>query len=407
MKTLPIIQLSWKNIWRNKIRSGIVILAVMLGTLAGVFMSAFMYGLSMQYIRSELVNFTSHIQIHTKAYETEPLPEYYIRSSHSPAGSLSQHPFVTHVTERMLINGLASSSSSSFGVSIYGIDPAQEKQVTNLYKFMKEGDYFGNKGRNQVIVGEKLADRLNLKMRSKVVLNFQDVHGNISAAAFRVTGIFKSPNSQFDERNVFVRFSDLGRLIDAPGAVHEIALLVTDFKQADRFKQEITVDEGLAVQSWRELSPALAYTDSVVDTSLYIIMIIILIALTFGIINTMLMAVLERQQELGMLMAIGVNKIRTFFMILTETFFLAVIGAPFGVLLAWTGISLLEDTGINVSAFAEGFEMYGMSTVIYPELQAEFYFNIGILILIVTLLASLYPSYKALKLNPVQAIRKI
>tara|TARA_B100001109_G_C18487210_1_gene300737 strand:- start:134 stop:544 length:411 start_codon:yes stop_codon:yes gene_type:complete len=136
-------------------------------------------------------------------------------------------------------------------------------------------------------------------------------------------------------------------------------------------------------------------------------MTIILIALTFGIINTMLMTVLERQQELGMLMAVGVNKIRTFSMILSETFFLAIFGAPFGVFLAWVGITLLEDKGINVSAFAQGFEMYGMGTVIYPELQPDYYFNIGILILVVTLIASIYPSYKALKLNPVEAIRKI
>jgi ABC-type lipoprotein release transport system permease subunit len=407
MKLLPIIKLSWKNIWRNKTRSGVVIVAVILGTWAGVFMSAFMYGLSMQYIRSELVNFTSHIQIHTNDYNIEPLSEYYIPSSDSLIGELSGKPFITGIAARTKINGLASSSASSFGVTIRGIEPESEKQISELYTHMTEGDYFESRSRNQVLVGEKLAHRLNLKLRSKVVLNFQDVEGTISAAAFRVTGIFKSPNSVFDESNVFVRSADLGRLISAPGAVHEIAIMTKDFKQAEYYKSQIHLSEDLSIQSWIDLSPALAYTDSMVGTSLYIIMSIILVALTFGIINTMLMAVLERQQELGMLMAVGVNKVRTFFMILSETFFLAIFGAPFGVFLAWVGITLMEDTGINVGAFAEGFEMYGMGTVIYPELEPEYYLNIGILIFVVTLLASVYPSYKALKLNPVQAIRKI
>lgn len=407
MKLLPIIELSWKNIWRNKTRSGVVIVAVILGTWAGVFMSAFMYGLSMQYIRSELVNFTSHLQIHTDEYNIEPLSEYYITSSDSLMRELAKKPFVTEIAARTKITGLASSSSSSYGVTIRGIEPESEKKISELYTHITEGDYFESSSRNQILVGEKLAHRLNLKIRSKVVLNFQDVEGTISAAAFRVTGIYKSPNSVFDESNVFVRSGDLGRLIAAPGAVHEIAIMTENFKQAEYYKSQISVSDELNVQSWIDLSPALAYTDSMVGTSLYIIMSIILIALTFGIINTMLMAVLERQQELGMLMAVGVNKIKTFFMILTETFFLAIFGAPFGVFLAWIGILLMEDTGINVGAFAEGFEMYGMGTVIYPELQSEFYFNIGVLILIVTLLASIYPSYKALKLNPVQAIRKI
>lgn len=384
-----------------------VIVAVILGTWAGVFMSAFMYGLSMQYIRSELVNFTSNIQIHTKAYNIEPMPEYFIPEADSIIQVLEQKAYVMEVTSRTKVSGLASSSSSTFGVTIRGIDPDREKKVTQLYTFMKEGDYFEESRRNQIIVGEKLANRLNLKMRSKVVLNFQDVDGNISAAAFRVSGIFKSPNSMFDESNVFVRSSDLSRLIGHPGAVHEIALLVDNFKNAPTYAKELSFGDALEVQSWSDLSPALAYTDSMVGTMLYIVMTIILIALTFGIINTMLMTVLERQQELGMLMAVGVNKIRTFSMILSETFFLAIFGAPFGVFLAWVGITLLEDKGINVSAFAQGFEMYGMGTVIYPELQPDYYFNIGILILVVTLIASIYPSYKALKLNPVEAIRKI
>ena len=138
-----------------------VIVAVILGTWAGVFMSAFMYGLSMQYIRSELVNFTSNIQIHTKAYNIEPMPEYFIPEADSIIQVLEQKAYVMEVTSRTKVSGLASSSSSTFGVTIRGIDPDREKKVTQLYTFMKEGDYFEESRRNQIIVGEKLANRLN------------------------------------------------------------------------------------------------------------------------------------------------------------------------------------------------------------------------------------------------------
>ena len=407
MNLLPIIKLSWKNIWRSKTRSSVVITAVVLGTWAGIFMSAFMYGLSMQYIKIQLDNFTSHIQIHTSEYKEEKLPEFYIPDADSLISKLKTKPFVTGITGRSVIGGLAASGSNSYSVTILGIDPETEKTVTRLHTFMSEGDYFETNSRNPILIGEKLAKRLSVGLRSKVVLNFQDVEGNISAGAFRVSGIFKSPNSVFDEANVLVLKQDLNRLIAKPDAVHEIAIIVDDFNLADQYAQELVVGNNLAVESWSTLSPALSYTNSMVGTTLYIVMTIILVALTFGIVNTMLMAVMERQHELGMLMAVGVNKARTFFMILFETLFLSLFGAPFGIALAWVSITLMANTGIDLSAWAQGFEMYGMGTTIYPELDNEYYFAVGGMIFITTLIASLYPSYKALKLNPVEAIRKI
>lgn len=406
-KLKAIISLSWKNIWRNKTRSMVVITAVIIGTGAGVFMSAFMYGLSMQYIRSELQNFVSHIQIHNQEFRQEPLPQYTIPHADSLVSELKTNPEVKAISARTVVSGLVSSSSSSYGVTIKGIRPEQEKQVTKLYTFMKEGDYLETKTRNPIIIGEKLADRLSVDVRSKIVLNFQDVDGNLAAAAFRVVGIFKSPNSNFDQSNVFVPAETINGLINKPDAVHEIALLIIDFRMADSLKTTLVNEPGLLTESWGEISPSLSYSDSMVDTMLYVVMVIILIALTFGIVNTMLMAVLERQQELGMLMAVGVNKSRTFTMIMFETVFLATFGAPIGLFLAWFGISIMADTGVDVSAFAQGFEMYGMGTVIYPELETQYYFYVSLLILATTLIASIFPALKALKLKPVEAIRKI
>ncbi len=407
MKVAPILSLSWKNIWRNKTRSLVVIVSVILGTGAGVFMSAFMYGMSIQMVNNELENYTSHIQIHSNEYKDEILPAYFIPNADSLVEELSRLSFVENITSRTVITGLASTSSSSFGVSIRGIDIASEKEVTQLSTFIREGDFLESSRSNGIVVGEKLAQRLNLEIRSKIVLNFQDVDNNLSAAAFRVTGIYKSSNSRFDESNVFIKKEHLNTLINAEGISHEIAILVDDFKMADIYRDSLELESGLIAESWGDISPSLRYTDSVVDTMLYIVMVIILIALTFGIINTMLMAVLERQQELGMLLAVGVNKSKTFTMILVETFLLAIVGAPAGILFAWLGIVSLSENGINVSAWAQGFEEYGIGTVIYPELQPEYYLNVGILIFMTTLIAALYPSYKALKLNPVEAIRKI
>lgn len=387
-------------------RSGVVVTAVILGTWAGIFTSAFMNGLSLQYIRNELENYTAHIQIHHASYNEEKLPSFYIQSVDSLIAEIENQPYVQSLTARSVVEGLASSPTNTFGVTVKGINVEKDTTVSSIYTYLTEGEFLGESTRNPVLIGQKLADRLNIRTRSRIVINFQDVEGNITAGAFRVAGIFDSPNSGFDESNVFVPKEDLNRLLGRENTVHEIAILVDDFKQAYTYAEQLRQSENIQVQAWGDLSPALRYTDSMLDFVLYIFMIIIVIALSFGIVNTMLMAVVERTQELGMLMAIGVNKARTFFMIMFETLFLTMVGVPAGLFLSWVAVTWAGNAGIDLSAFSQGLEMYGMSAMVHPELSAAYYGNIALLMIVATLLAAIYPSIKALKLNPVQALRK-
>lgn len=405
-----IIKLSWKNIWRNPMRSGVVVTAVVLGTWAGIFMSAFMNGMSQQYIRDHLQNYTGHIQVHDARYVEDNLPEFYIQEADTLINQLQQQPFVEEVTPRSVVNGLASSATNNFGVTIQGVWPEQEKRVSALHEYMQEGEYLDPSIRNPVVIGAPLARRLSIETGSRMVLNFQDVDGNITAGAFRVSGIFKSANTGFDESNVFVLGEDLNVILGRQNTIHEIVMLVDDFKQAGLYTSQLEdtlQSEGLAIQSWGDVAPTLRYMDTNMDFTLYIIMTIIIIALMFGIINTMLMAVMERTQEIGMLMAIGINKRRTFAMIFWETLFLTMIGVPLGMGLSRLSIAIFSNTGINLGMFAEGLSEYGLSSVIYPELEAFYYLNIALLMVGATLISSLYPAWKALQLNPVQAIRKI
>lgn len=407
MNLWPIIKLSWKNVWRNTTRSAVVMLTVVLGTWAGIFSSGLMNGLSMQYIRNELETSVSHLQIHHPKYSEENLPRYFIPKPDSLVKALEEYGFVESMSVRNLVQGLASSATNTFGVTVKGIRTEADSTVSDLHTYIHEGTYLEPGIRNAALIGSKLAQRLGVEVRSRIVINFQDVEGNITAGAFRVVGIFDTPNSNFDETHVFVNREDMNRLLGRENTVHEIVMLVDNFKNADRYRDSLAKVSAMEIQSWGDVSPSLRYTDSNVDFMLYIFMTIVAIALTFGIINTMLMAVLERTQELGMLRAIGVNKIRTFSMVMIETLFLTLVGVPIGMVLSWLSISWVGSVGIDLSAFAQGLEDYGMSTTIYPELPEGYFVNIGLLMILATLLAAIYPSVKALKLNPVQAIRKV
>lgn len=405
----PIIKLSWKNIWRNPTRSAVVIIAVLLGTWAGISMSGFMNGMAQQYIQDHLQNYSGHIQIHDAQYLEENMPQYFISNSDSLSEILQKEDFVDEIAQRSVVDGLASSANNNFGVTIKGVDPQQEQHISRLHEYIREGSYFEDDTRNPIVIGTSLARRLSVEVGSRMVLSFQDAEGNLTAGSFRVAGIFETANSGFDESNVMVQAEDLNSILGRDDIVHEIVLITHDFKQADFYVSTLSkkLDNSLSIQSWGDLSPALRYTDEMMGFSLYIIMTIIIIALMFGIVNTMLMAVMERTQELGMLMAVGVNKQRTFAMIFWETLFLTMVATPIGMGLSWITIKILGNTGIDLRMFAEGLSEYGLSSVIYPELQVIYYLNIALLMIAATLIASLYPAWKALKLKPVEAIRKI
>jgi ABC-type lipoprotein release transport system permease subunit len=297
------------------------------------------------------------------------------------------------------------------GVSITGIDPEAEKSVFALNQKVDtiNGDFFAEDKRNQIVISRALAAELKARVKSKIVLTFQDYNGEITGAAFKVVGIFKTDNTPWDKLHVFVRNRDLGRVLEIPeDQAHEIVVRIGNFEEAPRIRQELAgVFPELLVEDWAELSPYLRLMSGYMDTMMALFMVIILGALGFGIVNTMLMVVLERTKELGMLMAIGMTRRRIFLMILFETVFLALVGAVVGEILSVLVIHYFGQTGIDLSNYAEGMESVGYSAMTYPMLEPYRYLQITILVVITAIVASIYPALKALKLEPAEAIRTL
>ena len=302
---------------------------------------------------------------------------------------------------------MVSSAETGSGVKIVGINPDHEKSTTNLFAKLKEGNYFEEQRKNQVLIGEKLAEKLKVKLKSKVVITLLDVDNNITYGAFRVVGIFNTVNNAFDEANIFVRYEDLARLINFPAnACHEIAILVDNNEKVPGIKAEVQkAAAGLEVLSWLELSPEMSYMTEAMDLYLYIFIIIILLALLFGIINTMLMVVLERVKEIGMLMAVGMSKVRIFLMILVETVFLSFIGGIIGVIAGWLISKHFETRPINLAAWADAYADLGYDPFVYTVINWPLLVNVIIMVLLTGVLASLYPAYKALQQDPSEALR--
>ena len=404
-------KIAWRSIWRSKLRSSVVILAIASGLLGGLFSSAWMNGMAMQRVKNTFAFEIGHVQLHNPGFSENMDVKKTIIDTGEKILSLSNTDGVKAATERIRLSGMAATANKNMGVNIVGVDPDTEKKVFELYQRIDSasGGFFENDKKNAIVISKALAKELNAKLKSKIVLTFQDFNGEITGAAFKVVGIYKTDNSPWDKLHVFVKNEDLRRVCEVPvDQAHEIVLLLDDYEQAAFMAQELQAKySDTKVEDWAEISPYLSLMSGYMDTMMGLFMVIILGALGFGIVNTMLMVVLERTRELGMLMAIGMTKKRVFIMIMLETIFLALIGALIGEILSMLSIAHFGAVGIDLSSVAEGMEAVGYGAITYPMLEGYRYVQITFLVIVTGILASVYPALKALKLHPAEAIRSI
>jgi ABC-type lipoprotein release transport system permease subunit len=472
-----IVQIAWKNVWRNKARSLIVIASVAVGVFAGVFAMAAINSSVVQRIDSAVNEELSHIQVNNKEFRSSSDIQDLISGFNKADSALKALPGVNATTGRIIIRGIASTSAKSSGVEINGIDVEKEKEMftLNTKVIPGTGSYFGADTKfNSVLIGEKLAKDLNIiryiltpeavgrldslkipsmvlsKLKpiygeritsdkkfnreleklltsnetekyavlikeaawsyregSKLILTFLGMDNNQTGAGFRVCGIFRTNNDMFEGMSVFVPAGELRALTGIKeGSWHRlIARLDNNDITDDVIEQARRALPGYEVLSWKEISPDLAMIADFMGQIYGVFMAIILAALAFGIVNTMLMAVLERTKELGMLAAIGMNRKKIFSMIMFESIFLSVVGGFAGMGIAEAVIAATHKNGINLMKYSEGMEAFGYSAHLFPTVDAGFFVSTTILIVLTGILASIYPARKALKLNPVEAIR--
>jgi ABC-type lipoprotein release transport system permease subunit len=402
-----ILSIAWKNIWRNKLRSLIVIAATAIGVAAGTYSASLMFGVATQKINASISNEVSHIQIHNPAFKENYEIQYTLPEPEKMISDIEKLPGVKSVSGRTVITGMVMSAASATGIKINGINPEVEKSTTTLYTKIADtsGVYFGEGLRNPVVISQKLADKLNVRLKSKIVIRFQSAEGSLIEGAFKVCGIYRTSNGMFDEVNIFVRQSDLMPLMgNLP--IHEIAILLNDNDKVNEFVSSLRKQyPSEEVMSWQELFPELGMLTAMLTTMNYMILGIILAALAFGIVNTMLMIVLERTRELGMLMAVGMNKGRLFRMIMLESILLSLCGGIAGIIISAFLIVLTAHTGIDLSSLGKGFEALGYDPIMYPEFRPGFFLGTVVMVIVTGIFSSLYPARKALSINPALAVK--
>lgn len=471
-----LLSIAWKNVWRNKKRSLVVIVAVTLGIISGVLLVGIMEGWVRQRLKDAINNEVSHIQIHNTGYLRNEEIDLSIDDAGQISKSIDTLRQLKGWVRRTKIIAMANTPWANTGLIIYGINPDNERKISDIPGKIVTGggEYIDSQNQGSILISDKTAELLKLKqyvvtdsviselralripdpvllkletikdkrfrspkdfkdalrkdlvrkeldrygaaimekaldyrIRNKVQITISDLQGDPVQSIFRVCGIYKTTNTGYDQVSAFVNAPDLAALYGGNEILtHEIAIMLNDIGDADAVSEELGRIPGEnTVSTWKALAPDAAMMNDFMIIYYFIFVGIIMLALAFGIINTMLMAVLERTKELGMLMAIGMNRRRVFSMIMLETIFLTVVGAVFGMALGWGIASVLGKTGIYFTGWGEGFEAIGFSSVVYPVVTPGFIAFTAAMVIVTAIISSIWPARKALKLNPVEALR--
>jgi ABC-type lipoprotein release transport system permease subunit len=402
-----VFRLSWRNLWRNHRRTLIMLAAISIGIWAMIFMTALMRGMVNQMIHDAVRSLPGHVQIHHQDYRDDP---NVVNAMPPPAGELLaslENPQVVAWSSRVRVPAVISSERESRSVTLLGIDPGKERNISFVADDMAEGRFLEDPRDQGLIIGRKLAHTLETRVGRRVVIMSQDPHNEIADRGFRVVGIFDSKVQHLEESFVFTGRTAAQKLLKIGDQVHEVAVLGPGFRNIEPLYQSIAKAAGpdRSVLPWYELDAYLGTMLGVMDGFVVVWIVVVFLALSFGLVNTLVMAVFERVREIGLMLALGMKPAMILAQIVVESLLMLLIGLLTGNLLAWLTILPLQD-GIDVSIVAEGMEWFGASAVLYPELTIDDVIMANLIVIVLGIIASLSPAWRASRYEPIEAITK-
>ena len=399
-------RIAWRNILRNKRRSFILIISIMIGVMAMILTDGFSVGMMRQMLTNQIGADAGYIQIHKKGYQQNPTLKNSIADPDAVKKALTEESAPCNISERIRTFGLVSSANNSSGISIVGVVPSSEKKVTTIYKYIVKGTYLSGNP-DEIIISTSTAEKLKVGLGNKVVIMASRLDGSVGSEACRVIGLFETFNSGFDQSHVYIPLQTARQMLDTQGRISEFVVNPIDTKGADLISNQIksNLPAGYEVLTYNQMLPLLVMQIQLYDETIYIFYAIIAIALIFGIVNTMLMAVMERIHEFGVDMAIGMSNKKIFTMILAEAAYLGISGTAIGLVAAFAVFMPLSYSGWNLAMFSESLKSLGIGTTIYPIFTISSLINTVVIIPAATILGAVYPAMRAVKLQPVEAIR--
>jgi len=404
-------QLAWRNIWRNQRRTVIIMIAVVIGVWTMITLTSLMRGMINDMFENGISTLTGDIKIFPAGYHNDPSIDYRINDPDLIlSGIRKAFPKNAAYTTRVRVNAIVSNARHSDGVTLVGIDPGMETDVSFIGNGVIRGRMLTADDKNAVVVGQALLDKFETRIGHKLILMSQNANNEIVSKAFRIVGVYRARLNSTEKQFIFISKASAQKMLNIGNAISEISIVMDDHESAGLIAdniRNILKDPDIDVYTWRDLLPMLMAYIEIFDGFIVLWYLVVFVAMAFGIVNTMLMAVFERMREFGLLKALGMKPILILRSVLIESGIMLIIGTVAGNLLALLTITVVSLAGIDLSALAVGFEYAGMSSVIYPEIVIKDVVLANIVVLALGLIVSAYPAIKASRITPVEAMAHI
>jgi len=403
--------LAWRSLWRHARRTAFSMAAVGLGLLLAI---AYI-GLSDGMLKdaSQRIDRTGlgHIQVHAAGFRDEQDPSLVLKDPDALVKRLTL-PTGSKVSERVLSQGLLTTAWGSRGAEVLGVIPSAEAGVSEAIRDVVEGEGLKADDARGILLGETLAHRLKLKVGGKVRLTVQRADGELGAHLFRVRGIFKGVSPTLNAGLAYITLGAAQQLLGIGDAVHEIVVFLPDGNQADALVKTLRPEAGAGVEvlPLSEFLPFWKSMEQMMELMIWSIVIVVFLLVGLGILNVLLMSVLERTYEFGVLMAIGTKPQQVVLQVLFEGLWIACIavtgGLALGLLVNWWGEAhgLLDYTGAIGSVYEAGGVAFSMK--MHTAFSVPRALEASAVVWLLTVLVGVYPAWRVAKLHPADALRQ-
>jgi putative ABC transport system permease protein len=402
-----LLALAWRNVLRSGRRSAITIASIAIGLAAMTFLWTFIDGINRQMVENTTRYFAGDAQIHLKGYHDDPTVDLTIENAEQLLHAVRAHADVAAASLRLEGKALASRGDKSRGVMIAGVAPRDEARVTVLFDAVVDGGPLAE-GAPGILIGEKLAEALNARAGKEVVFVGQAYDGSVASARFPVRGVFRSKIDELDGFVAVMPLETAREFYAAPGGATAVVMRLRDPDRLDAARADLAgrLGERYEVLGWPRLLPMVAVSTRFHEVVSYVVLLVFFVVVAAAVANPVLMAVLERTREFGIMLAIGMSRTRLLVLVLLECALLGAAGLVLGNVLGLSITGYFARAGINLGAFEAGLRtMPGLSDVVYPVLLVGRSLMLSTLVFAIACLMAVYPAAKAAGLEPVQAIR--
>jgi ABC-type lipoprotein release transport system permease subunit len=401
-------KIAWASLVRRRTRSVLVVMMIAVSLWGLFFMEGIYDGMTEQMINNAIRSDSGHISLFGEGYRLDPDLSRQVDDVAVVDSLLTRDSRVLSYVKRLKQDGLVATAHYSRGVAIFGVDLAAEEKHGRLKGYLSQGEFsFGKKGRG-AIIGFKLADKLQVRIGSKVVLSAQDSHGEVSAAPLKVRGILKTNNMALDENAVFIGDKKARKLLAMDDGVSQVGVILHDEAQIAGLQQDLRRQfPHLEILRWDELYPALMQSRVMMEGFNLVTSLLIFCVAALGIFGVMLVSVLERLREFGIMLAIGTRFSQLRNIIFVESFFLGFIGFSLGSLVGGATLYFFKVNGLDLSMFSDAFDEFGMDAVTYAIIRPGYFVMALAAVTLATFLSVLIPLRVLKKSKPIEAINKV